>query len=226
MLIQEKGSASTRNHPFSASIPSSAQGYLNKGAIEFPTDGIKPEDKCCLTCIRYVRRCQGTTILEGKCETCRGLRGRVRNCFWLDPSNNIHTYADAQTTKGTRKLDFNAGKAREVRNLPSVLAYESGRYRATAAWIAEGLPRNDLVTDDGFANIDVMLGFVEHRHWRAQVGEMPSQLVRRQAVEVLGDLYNRLMGMVVRGEGLTRDEVMALAAEYAAASDAGTQVEE
>lgn len=143
--------------------------------------------------------------------------------MWLDPANNIHTYDDAQKNKGTRKLDFNTGKAREVRNLPSVLAYESGRYRATAAWIAEGLPRNNLVTDDGHANVDIMLGFVEHRHWRAQVGPMPSKTVRRQAVEVLQDMFNRLMGMVVRGEGLTRDEVMALADEYTAAS---TQQEE
>ncbi|KAJ9658675.1 hypothetical protein H2198_003553 [Neophaeococcomyces mojaviensis] len=210
--IRSATSASVR--PFSASIPTTAQGFLDKGAIEIPPNGIKPDGKRCLTCIRYVRRCKGSSVVDGRCETCRGIDGRPRNCFWLQPNKGIHTYDDAQKTKGTKKLDYNASKAREVRNLPPVQAYEPGRYRATTAWIAEGLFRNDLLTEDSKTNVDIMLGLVEQRHWLAQTGDMPSQQIRMQAVEVLADMFQRLMGMVVRGEGLTQEEVLELASEY------------
>lgn len=67
----------------------------------------------CLTCCRQNRGCDGTSVLDGKCECCRAARGgtnaRKRRCVWLNPEKNLFTYPDAQSAAG-----FNGGNYKKA----------------------------------------------------------------------------------------------------------------
>ncbi|KAJ9660048.1 hypothetical protein H2198_002745 [Neophaeococcomyces mojaviensis] len=79
-----------------------AQQTLDKGAIEMPKNGVKPLGKKCLTCIAQNGGCPGTSVVDGKCQSCRGIgvsEGKTRNkrmCLWLDAKNGVNTYKQAQ----------------------------------------------------------------------------------------------------------------------------------
>ena len=87
--------------------------YLAIGAVPQPPDGdnviANGREEQCLTCIKQERTCFGTSVKDGKCENCRRMRGRSasRACAWIDLSNDIWTYPEAQGPAGGRRLPKN-----------------------------------------------------------------------------------------------------------------------
>ena len=114
----------------SGNTPTTPQHFIDGGAIPQPPDGpnAKTDGQKCLTCIRHGGSCHGTTVLNGRCDYCRGLgappkpgeqrkAGNKRACYWLNRANNIHTYRDGQRILQGRTLPVNSKAEKEKRRL-------------------------------------------------------------------------------------------------------------
>lgn len=82
--------------------------YIAAGAILKPKDGhnakLLGKDNRCMTCIVQNRGWEGTSVVGGRCECCRGMHGggtaKKRRCIWLDPDNDLFNYPDGHRAAG------------------------------------------------------------------------------------------------------------------------------
>lgn len=145
-----------RQHPATQRTAKDAKFFKDRGAVQKPADGdqSKTKEQRCLTCINQGGSCHGTDVVEGQCRACRGIpvnagnARRKRVCLWLDPDNNILTYAEAQRDAGTTRNERNQRpvmpppitdmEMRAVLNAPGLLDLDpqSGEFETLSRLVA------------------------------------------------------------------------------------------
>lgn len=124
-------------------------------AIEEPTDMSKNEDGSCLTCVRYRRKCKGTSLklVKGakRCEQCAkpGTNTSGRVCFWKVPSKGVHTYEDAQ-----RILGRNMGGRTIQQNTRQGRLKRQKKAEAEASQVVPPTPENK--SDGGRSDVEMV----------------------------------------------------------------------
>lgn len=188
-------------------IPKKSSSQYANAARE-PLGMTKKESDSCLTCLRYSRRCKGTTIVifngHKRCQCCanpgKGTAGRV--CYWCNPEEGIYTYEDAQRLLakklGGRVLAKNTRTERQKR-----------QRRSARQNSHQHVPEIDGI-EDGDEDIEDTERHVGHLD---EEGNVPADEPRQNAAETTHALLRTMVALDLRLPPNSQSDMIRLAVE-------------
>lgn len=214
--------------------PDTKEFYDSKNSVEQPPDGdqVKEEDEACLTCISQGGNCHGTSVKDGKCESCRGIGpdpGKLRQqrvCRWKQPTKGVYTYVKHQEVNGgviikrntaawkkanANEDDPDEAAASETEHDEIVLIWHfpyGGYPHALLRWLAALLVDNGMLTDDQNLDALIIITRARFRYARRNPQTFSSEQVQREVLQALNEIYWRLDDMKQNDMIIVEDDIL------------------
>lgn len=218
--------------------PDTKEFYDSKNSVEQPPDGdeVKEEDEACLTCISQGGTCHGTSVMDGKCESCRGLGpepGKFRQqrvCRWKQPTQGVYTYIRHQEVNGGTLIKRNTAAWRKTHNnredpdedaesepdfqYVTIWHFPYGSYpHALLRWLAALVVDNGLHTDD--LNLNALISITRARYVYAS--RNPKTFIntptQQSVLQALNEIYHRLKTMEQNGMVIVLEDILEMIPE-------------